>query len=307
MFGYNLPSKFFFKEDRERRQSPARPRNVASIDCSSDIPGPRPQYTSTGTSSCDLLNNSDSRPCPRWTGNAPSFRRLNEDSIPSDLFGNCPEIRNFLDNGNFRPTSPLEPRFVEITSDEEIADKEDTLGAVELEQLQLGSEEKFNSTFSKHFNREPSSVNDWKKLEKLLEADTERNCQAIEKFAACFDEEESDQESGGEEEPTVKDVWSLRSFKSHQQDDIISASAPRNEQQQEFSGGIFCQKPRETEEPPAFLKIHDFNEREEIRGNNTAVMSDNIFIEEIGNSFDDENIESEDKKSKCLIEEVDLD
>ena len=96
-------------------------------------------------------------------------------------------------------------------------------------------------------------------------------------------------------------MWSLKSFKSHQQEDILSASASHTKQ--EFSGGIFCQKSQETEEPPAFLKLHDFHEREDARGNNT----DNIFIEEIGNSFDAENIDSEEKKSKCLIVEVDQD
>ena len=246
------------------------------------------------------MSNSYSRPDPLQAGNSTSFRTLNERSIPTDLFGNCPEIRNFLDNGNFRPTSPLEPRFVEITSDEETGEKEDTIGDVD--EGERDTEEKFNMTFAKHFNREPSSVSDWKKLERLLEADTERNCQAIEKFVACFDEEESDQE-----EPTVRDVWSLRSFKSHQQEDLMSASASYNKQE-DFSGGIFCQKTREIEEPPAFLRIHDFNERKETGGNNTAIGSDKIFIEEIGNSFDDENIDDcEKKKSKCLIEEVDLD
>ena len=303
LFGYNLPSKFFFKEDREMRQSPARPRKVASIDCEANIQSDeeprRPQFTSTGTSCCDLLSDSYSRPDPLQSGNSTSFRTLNERSIPSDLFGNCPEIRNFLDNGNFRPSSPLEPRFVEITSDDEIEDTKDIIADVA--EGPGDSEEKFNLTFSKHFNREPTSVNDWKRLERLLEEDTERNCQAIEKFVACFDEEDSDQERG-EEEPTVRDVWSLRSFKSHQQEDFISASS------KEFSGGIFCQKPRETEEPPAFLRINDFKEREETRGNNTAVGSDDTFIEEIGNSFDSENIDDgEGKNSKCLIEELDLD
>ena len=119
------------------------------------------QYTSTGTSCRDLPASSYS------TSNQFGAEHI----LPSNLFGNCPEIRSFLDNSHLRSTSPS--RFEEITNDDE--EEEDII----IKKNSVDEDdEKFNLTFSKNFNRQPTSVNDWKKMEKFLEEKGKRGRKA---------------------------------------------------------------------------------------------------------------------------------
>ena len=225
------------------------------------------QYTSTGTSCRDLPANTNS--------NFNQFGPVSQHLLPADLFGNCPEIRNFLDNRNLRSTSPS--RFEEITNDDEEEDICVKKNFVDEE------DEKFNLTFSKNFNRQPNSVNDWKKMEKFLEAETDKNCRKIEEFVEGFNVDDTDDEEDEDvRRKTVKDVWSLRSFQSPEE------SPNMQDHKGDYKGGIFCRKPEETQQIPAFLKIHQnlSNSGEE----SPAEMSD-----------------SEKKEVRWLIEEVDLD
>ena len=131
-------------------------------------------------------------------------------------------------------------------------------------------------------------MSDWKRMEKLLEEDTERNCRKIEEFVEGFNVDDSDEDII---KPAVKDVWSLKSIQSPGEE-IISAGPKKS------TGGIFCQKAQELQEIPEFLKI-SLSEVEETADEKCFVKT--AFIEETNPT------ENEEADPKCLIEELDLD
>ena len=154
LFGYNIPEKFFFKEDKETGVSHRLQRSIghnisppaAHIQTSFSSQDSIPKYSCSGTSTNDLKSSdvfrniqskfvscgTSSKDLP-FTSKEDSFNG-SDTKLPKGLFMNCAELRDILQKDNeeedfdgdekfYSPSTSPQPRFEEIT-DEEIKELE---------------------------------------------------------------------------------------------------------------------------------------------------------------------------------------
>ena len=231
LFGYNLPERFFFKEDR--RNQGISHRNQKSI-CNDfgtttmELSDPNKKYVSTGTSSKDL----NSQPY-----NKPELKSFGQgETLPFNLFQNCPEIKGLIENDTFcSPSSSPQPRFEEIIDDEPDVEH-------------ITRDDALEANFSKYYSKVPSSVGEWKKLGSAIEEETDKKIKAIEKYVESIglsDDEEEFEMLPKSKLNKRKNAWQEkdhRSFNSFSSgyEGKSSKLFPNNDTQEEF---------------PAFLKL----------------------------------------------------